>query len=63
MKKEFCDVCGEEIKGYMKREISYQDDTPQYNGNPATHIKLELCQSCSETIIRAIERTKKELTQ
>ena len=62
MKKQIinCDSCGEEIVNYMVRILSYQDDGPQYNGNPSKAVKLELCPECNERIVGLIETNIKK---
>ncbi|MCP4648689.1 MAG: hypothetical protein GY853_01235 [PVC group bacterium] len=61
MKKNYCDICKREVENYMIRNISYQDDTPQYNGSPAIHKSIEICPTCNEAITNSIERTIKSI--
>lgn len=54
MKKAYCDKCGREVESYMVRYLSYQNDSPQYNGQPAEQVRKELCTTCNEKIVTAI---------
>jgi hypothetical protein len=63
MTTSYCDICKEAVVDYMFRKIIYQDDSPQYNGDPAKRVTLEVCPECNEKTVGAIKEALRRIKE